>query len=279
LESVPYPDTHKMDATLRYLQNILAKPGVMDLCCQFIDGKVFGAIKNGASSYAETFHQQMMSDYYMESDDLQDTSTDALERILNTLHAKVCFAEVFLMVLQHQLKSIVVQYHLKDCDKSGRNLSVDYHTLPIIRDVLHSRRGAKDSLENVTKACASLWTHFSVPFLFENHGNGSQEISNYIRQEILRLADRFGDVISYYAWLYGREMNEDAFALAETIGRIFEREMELSSLKSIQGCEWLRDSIKMRFLSTIRKEFVPQLRPRLAERFCIVGLYNSMYGG
>jgi hypothetical protein len=278
LDGVAYPDTYKMDATLRFLQYLLAKPGVLDICCRLIDDKLFGATENGASSYAETFHQQMMSDYYMELVDLQETSPPALERIFNTLHAKICFAEIFLMLLQHQLKTNVAQCHLKDSYVAESNLSLDYHTLPIIRDILSARRGSKDSLENVTKSCASLWSRFGAIFLYGSHGHESHEMCNDIRQEILRLADHLGAVISYHAWLYGREMNEDAYALAEIVGRVFEREMEASNVKAPPGYESMHESIKMRFLSTIRKEYVPQLRPRLAERFCVVELYNRMYG-
>lgn len=231
-----------------------------------------------ALSYAETFHEQMMSDYYMESQDLQDTSKDALERILNTIHAKVCFAEVYFSMLQHQLKLVAARYYLKDSDKTGSGINPDFHTLPIVRDIMNSRRGVKNALESTTKACAALWTRFGIQFLFGNQDFEFSEICNDIRHEVLHLADLLGNVVSYYAWLYGREMNEDAFALADIVCRLFERELDESNVKSPVGYEHLHDSIKMRFISTIRKELVPQLRPRLAERFSIVGPYNLMHG-
>jgi hypothetical protein len=278
-EGISYPDTYKMDKTSMYLKCILAKPGVMDICCEYLDGK-FGSSKGAAmneESYVETFCQQMLSDYYLESDDLQQCSVLSLQRIFNTLHAKGCFAEVFIMVLQHQLQSVVVKDHLRD-DKNGSSL--DYHTLPIFRDILNARRGAKDALENVTKACATLWIHFGMPFLFGSHCHSSSHSSNDIQREILHLAELLGIGVSYFAWLYGKEMNEDPYALAEIMGLLFERELEKATLSSQEEYdEWMYDSIKLRFISTIQKEIIPQLRPRLAERLHVVGLYNSLYGG
>ena len=277
-EGLAYPDTYKMNAVLSYLQCILLKPGALDICCQHLDGKKFGASQKngGAATYVEIFCEQMMADYYMESGDVQESSTVAMQRILNTLHAKVCFAKVFVIILQHQLKSIVLKDHLSNGGQSASAFCPDLHNLPIIRDILNSRRGAKDSLENVTKACATLWIQFSEPFLYGSHDH---ELSNFIGQEVLHLSALLGIVLGYFAWLYGREMNEDSFALADIIGHIFERELEaFKVLHRSSDNEWMHDSIKLRFISTIQKEIAPQLRPRLAERFRIVGHYNSLYG-
>jgi hypothetical protein len=84
--------------------------------------------------------------------------------------------------------------------------------------------------------------------------------------------------ISYMAWLYSKEMNESPFALAEVIGQVFLHEIDLSKVTVIKENQWIYDSIKLRFILSIPKEVKPQLRPKLAERFEVVGLYNTLYG-
>jgi hypothetical protein len=297
LEGVYYPDTYKMNVTLQYLKYILAKQGVVDVCCEYIDRKFQpsnSGVNNSSNkgSYVETFCTQMMSDYYQEHDDLlQRKSIVAYRRIYSTIHAKMCFAEIFLLLLQHQLRPIVFHDQQKDNHRSNNNLSSDYHSLPIIRDILLARRGAKDMLESMTKACAILWIQYSVPLLYcyrspvsddprkgDDDDDAITVVSNSIQRELLRLTELLGIGISYMAWLYSKEMNESPFALAEVIGQVFLHEIDLSKVAVTKENQWIYDSIKLRFILSIQKEVKPQLRPKLAERFEVVGLYNTLYG-
>jgi hypothetical protein len=313
LDGVCYPDITKMNATVQYLQYILTIPGVLDRCCKFIDhefhkihwlsAKSNKDASNSKSkqllSYVEAFCMQMSSNYYLvNSDDIHRHTKSAYNRIHAQIHAKVCFAEVFIKLLRHQLHTMIIQQHVNGKKKS----TADYHTLPIVRDILTVQRGVKGVLERMATAYTIIWTQFGLPFVINagklyakaNGDTSFISIIQEIQRETVRLTELLGIGISYVAWIYSNETNEGPYAIADIIGQVYYREVddakkqiqeasECSTNKSLQPSLSMSDYteletiLKIRFLATIDKNIVPQLRPKLAEQFHVAGAYNILY--
>ena len=316
LDGICYPDITKMNVTLQYMNYILTVSGAMDRCCNFIDREFQkihwmsgknnkGAFNNNKDnqlfSYVETFCIQMSSNYYMVNlDDIQRHTKPSYERVHATIHAKVCYAEIFVQLLQHQLHSIIMLQH-----SNGTSRDVpDYHALPIVRDILNVKRGVKDILERMTTSCLMIWIQFGVPFVIDagqlyskaSGDTSTVHLVQQIQRETVRLTELLGIGISYISWIYSHETNEGPYAIADIIGQIYHREMDAaknkqtldhkknkSQSKSLQpplamtDIVELEQIVKLRFIASIDKNILPQLRPKLAEQFHVTGAYNILY--
>jgi hypothetical protein len=313
LDGICYPDTIKMNVTVQYMKFILNIPGVADRYCSFIDREfhkiqwMSAKINNNGSnnnsnpqlSYAETFCAQMSSNYYMvNTDDIQRHTIPAYERVHATIHAKVCYAEVFIQLLRHQLHSMIMHQH----SKGSKHDAPDCHSLPIVRDILNVKRGVKDVLERMVTACVLIWIQFGLPFVIDagqlyTKANGDTSFVHMIQQiqrETVRLTELLGIGISYVSWIYSNETNEGPYAIADIVGQMYHREIDGSkkqlketadgsTKKSLQPAsaktDWteLEDILKLRFIASIDKNIMPQLRPKLAEQFHVAGAYNILY--
>lgn len=268
-----------MDLTLDYLKLAFTKRGMLQDCSEYIE-RQFQANHRGMS-YAETFANQMMGDYYTAEGDESRGTKCAVDRIFQSLHAKACFAEIFVALLQHQLKPCVV------ANREGK--PANYQTLPIVSDILVARRGAKDAFEKSVQACAQLWMRFG-PFMLTDVSHAlqdgedvSKELLGSVQHEMIRLTESMGAVISYMGWLYSMEAHEDANALADFAGNIVLREIEETAfdVQQLVG-DMTKDTflanMKLRFIIALLKEVTPQFRPKLAERLGVAGRYNIIYG-
>ncbi len=175
-------------------------------------------------------------------------------------------------------------------------------TLQIImycpRDVLNGNRGVKDVLESLAAGCLSTWIQFGLPFVIDSgrvytKANGDLALVHLIQQigrETIRLTELLGIAVSYLSWLYSKETNEGPCAIADIFGQIYFREMEKaqkqqqerqSSDKADATTIPLAEHeqiLKLRFIASIDKNIIPQLRPKLAEQFDVAGAYNILYG-
>lgn len=279
----PFPDPHKMDLALRYLNFVFSKQGMLTSCSDFIDAN-FRTNHKGAT-YMETFATQMMEELYTAEGDEHRGTRIAATRIRNTLHAKSCFAVVVAQLLNH----ILIPCMIAGKDKP----SLDYRLAPIVRDVVTARRGAKDALEKVLQSWTRLWMRFG-PYVECN--NLSQDwirekddecvpldVLESIRHEMLRLTESLGKIVSCMAWLYGKEAHEGMDALADLCSHVVQREITdtkfnfVSLLGSMEDYKFIQ-TIKIRFVMSIRSEMCPHLRPKLADRFGIASIYNIIHG-
>ena len=170
-----------MNLTLDFLKQVFSKHGMVEACSSYIDRNF--KMNHDGVSYAETFFNQMMGEFYTaEGDEMRGTKC-ALDRIFYSLHAKACFAESFGILLQHQLKPCIV------ADRVGKE--TNYQTLPIVRDILVARRGAKDALKRAVEAWAQLWMRFG-PFALcdisaeiQDGEDVSKELLGSIQHEML----------------------------------------------------------------------------------------------
>lgn len=80
--------------------------------------------------------------------------------------------------------------------------------------------------------------------------------------EFHQLAESWGCVLSYVAWWYGKCANEDANALADL----------LTDIKvSVDKC------VLFDVIDSLRSDILPQVRPKLAERWGLSEVYNLCY--
>ena len=96
------------------------------------------------------------------------------------------------------------------------------------------------------------------------------------------MTDHIGSVISHLAFLYSKEANEDAFALADISSNILLREIDqkmpgLEPLLGGMAKDKFIEKIKLRFIIAIKKEVTPQFRPKLADRLGVAALYNIIF--
>jgi hypothetical protein len=179
------------------------------------------------------------------------------------------------------------------------NDALDLHTLPIIRDVFKAKRGVKGVLEGMTLACIMIWIQFGLPFVLDpgelyTKANGDPSLVHLIQQiqhETARLTELLGIGISYMSWIYSQETNEGPSAIADIIGQIYYREMDAAmdpqqqlrnrsttiATTASADSPNREDVLKLRFISSIDKNIIPQLRPKLADQFDVAGLYNMLY--
>jgi len=277
-----YPDSYKMTLCNDYLLQIFAKKDMLQACSALIDNQFKSG--HGGLSYADTFFQQMMGEYYLAENDETRYTTPAAERIVETLHAKACFAEIFSRLLQHNLKPFVVA----DSNSQRKVKDESYKTVPIVRDIVQARRGSKDALEQSVRAFAQLYLKWG-PFLLDDglqpylDNNVTRKTLNLANDEVHRLLELLGTVASYLAWLYSKEANENVDALADIIGNVVriaieEDTFDKEPLLGGTTMEKFVVKMKLRLILSVKMEIVPQLRPKLAERLHVAKIYNVFYG-
>jgi hypothetical protein len=287
--SVYFPDSAKMIAVMQYLRLMLSLDGQVDRCCEILDRESFRA-NHGGMSYPELVLSHLSTHshrFYMAEGDEYRTNHWAVGRIEQSLHVRICLAELFLHLLKHQLQPYVRRERTGETGPNDEEEedSHAYRDRPIVRHIVHARRGAKDALEKAVVVGIQHWLsygHFvTVTDLSRFHADAnppSQDSLDCLRGRIISLAEQQGLIISWLAWLYGKEANEDTFALADLIARILDREISTWANPSVVAnrIEHLRE-IKLQFIGNLEPSLCPQLRPKLAERLDVVILYNIIY--
>jgi hypothetical protein len=274
-----FPDAHKMELCVNYLKFVFSKDGMKDACVALIDEQY--ASKHRGTTYVDAFVHQMLHDYYTAPGDALRGTKQAVHRIHQSMHAKACLADIFATLLKHQLVPCMV------ASRNGQN--VDYQTLAIVRDVLTSRRGAKDALQRTIQAFVRLYMQYG-PYLLctvqpaMKEGEAVQGLLRFVLRDISRLAKSLGTTISCLAWLYGKEASEDADALADLCRQTVLNEIgstDLTQIHVLLGTmseELFIAKVKLRFVMALQGEMIPQVRPKLAEKFEIAHLYNIIHG-
>ena len=273
-QGVTFPDSRRMDLAADYLWLLLSKPGYPD--------KLTGFLK---ASYWEDCLDQMTSPVYAADGDAIRTSSFAIQRLGQSLHVKVSCAHLFLQLLSRQLKSY-----------TGKNKAeVDIGklcSLPIVKDLLAHRRGAKEPLEKALKSYTQLWIHYGhfilcdfPDFESEEHKPSNTQV-NFVREQATRLLELMGKTCSYLAWLYGVAAHEDANGLAHMMSNVVSREIGETTFDPTPFLKadgfspedhWQR--VKLQFLLNLDKRSVPQVRPALAGLFDVAKKYNDIFGG
>lgn len=287
--SAYFPDTAKMIAVMQYLRLMFSLHGQLDRCCEIVDRESFLA-KHGGMAYPELVLSHLSPTYrfYMAEGDEYRTNRWAVGRIEQSLHVRNCLAEVFLHLVKHQLQPYVRRERTGEksaYDHDEEDDSHAYRDRPIIRHIVHARRGAKDALEKAVVAGIQHWLsygHFVTVSgesrFYADANPPSLDSLDSVCGRVISLAEQQGLIISCLAWLYGKEANEDSFALADLIAQILDREMTAWATPSAiaNRFEYLRE-IKLQFIGHLEPSLCPQLRPKLAERLDVFILYNIIY--
>jgi hypothetical protein len=207
------------------------------------------------------------------------TNKWAVDRVCQSLHARNCFAEIFLSILKFQLKGFVNE---TDDENS-------YRSKPVVRDIVQARRGAKDAFERSVTACVQHWLlrgHiilFGDAMLTADEDVPSRDAVHCLQGQAILLANHLGTAISYFGALYAKEANEGVDALADIISMIMFREIEDCKfdnqhlLGRVPREEFLW-RFKLRFLTKLESPLVPNLKPKLADRLGIAEQYNIVFG-
>jgi hypothetical protein len=134
-----------MELATNYMSLLQSKPGFAD--------KLSRVAK---PSFWEECLDQMTSPIYAVDGDEHRISAAAIERTGQSLHVKVCCAELFLALLSRELKGFVRKQYESDTESLCAK--------PIVKHILGHRRGAKEALEKSFKACTKLWSMYGLLF-------------------------------------------------------------------------------------------------------------------
>jgi hypothetical protein len=265
-----FPDCHRMENATNYMSLLLAKPGFAD--------KLSRVTK---PSFWEDCLDQMTSLIYTVDGDEHRTTAAAIGRIGQSLHVKVCCAELFLALISRELDGFVRKQQEPDAESLCSK--------PIVKQILAHRRGAKEALEKSVKACTQLWSmygHFilcDLPDLetaMEADDGPSDSSVYFVRSQASRLMQVMGKLCSYLAWLYGVQAHESTSALAYLINDMMPQELEATAFDPtpfLDAADYSKE-VKLNFLLNLDKRCVPQLKPTLAEMLGVATKYNAIFG-
>jgi hypothetical protein len=265
-----FPDCQRMELATNYMSLLLSKPGFAD--------KLSRVAK---PSFWEECLDQMTAPIYCVAGDEHRLSAAAIERTGQSLHVKVCCAELFLDLISRELKSFV----RKRDDPDAESLC----SKPIVKHILDHPRRAKEALEKSLKACTELWSmygHFILCDLPDLEAamdakDGPSDVSvHFVRSQACRLVKVMGKLCSYFAWLYGVDASENALSLAFLINSHAPQKLEETTFDPApfpDAADYLKE-VRLSFLLNLDKRCVPQLRPMLAERLGVATKYNAIFG-
>jgi hypothetical protein len=269
--STTFSDVRRMNLANDFVALLCSRPDWLDDLSRVAAG----------ADLARTFFRQMAAPWYAAAGDEGRTSGAAVGRVAHSLHAKAVFARLFVRVLEHQLRP----FTFKKC----RATDDGYREAPIVSGLLNSSSATlKHAFETAVAAYASLWIHCGH-FLFgdltalrEAQNGPTGDSLETVVSCLEELLPSMGTAVSYMAWLYGREMREDARALADIIGRVFFRELERIEFdpSPFYGRRTEQEHfrrLRLDFLLGVDKRIVRNLRPRLAEKLAVARMYNAIF--
>jgi hypothetical protein len=269
-----FPDCHRMELATNYMSLLLSKSGFADQLSRVAK----------ASFWRECL-DQMTAPIYCVAGDEDRISAAAIERTGQSLHVKVCCAELFLDLLSRDLKGFVRQHHRQHHEPDTESLC----SKPIIKHILPHH--AKEALERSLIACTQLWSmygHFilcDLPDLDTAMGakNGPSALSvHFVRSQASRLVKVMGKLCSYFAWLYGVHARENTRSLAILIDRDRYVPQKLEETKFdpapfLDVTDYSQE-VRLTFLLNLDKRCVPTLRPMLANMLGVATKYNAIFG-
>jgi hypothetical protein len=224
---------------------------------------------------------QMTSPIYCVAGDEHRISAAAIERTGQSLHVKVCCAELFLSLLSRELKGFVRKQDESDTESLCSK--------PIVKHILDHPRRAKEALEKSLKACTQLWSmygHFILCDLPDletaiDAKDGPTDVSvHFVRSQAGRLVKVMGKLSSYFAWLYGVDAHESTSSLAYLINGYVPQELEETTFDPapfLDAADYSKE-VRLSFLLNLDKRCVPQLKPALAEMLGVGAKYNAIFG-
>lgn len=291
------PDSFRMQEALDYINSILSRESAAKATINNFS-KALGSDSVGL------FFKQMTAQYYTEDADYNSVSMSSLKRIGQTVHSKICFASIYVKLLEHSVSDL-----LKASNSDETNLCDKKCT--VLTSIRAFPSGTKGTLVKSVELCVSFWFangHFilygdPVVDSFWNHASSPtlDDAIHRVRAHSLIFFKMMGIVISYMARLYSIDANENVDALADLIRLVVLRELEnqkqkhkehteLSSgiRKGSKEVEYKNQNFKnddeysrkiqFQFLVQLRKKIIPKLKPKLAVRFKLVKEYNAVYG-
>jgi hypothetical protein len=271
-----FPDCQRMELATNYMSLLLSKPGFTDKLSRL-----------AKPSFWEECLDQMTAPIYCVDGDECRISAAAIERTGQSLHVKVCCAELFLDLLSRELKGFV-----RNNDVSGPDPDHDtdrtesIFSKPIVK---HIQGRTKEALEKSLKACTQLWNtygHFiccDLPDLetaMEAKDGPSPVSVHFVRSQACRLVKVMGSLCSYLAWLYGFDASESTRSLAILIDHHAPKELEETTFDPapfLDVTDYSKE-VRLNFMLNLDKRCVPKLRPMLAEMLGVASKYNAIFG-
>ena len=263
---ISFPDCHRMDEAFRYVQMLLARPGMLDKFCA----------NATSSSWVECLREMTQPFYTAEADECRKTA-DAIERIEQTVQVKSFCMRVFLALLQHQAAP-VSRAQAKCFDKS------------LLNHIVNHRRGPKEALEYSIRALTSQWIsygHFIISdgsAIKPDEGNGpSLSHIAAVYEHSRHLLKSLGKICSYMAWIYGDCEHEKSDSVARLISNIVDSaiassEFDPSPYLSSMPIETYWIKLKLSLVLDIDRHVFPGLQPVLATNLGVGFHYNLLFG-
>jgi len=290
-EGEPYPDRIRIDLLFEYLQLLIKKlPASTTATLVGRTKKQFSEIAEGDGTTVHTYWgaclNQISKPYYCAVGDEYRTNADALQRIGQSVHAKACCIDIFLDLLEFQIKPCLESGGIDGC-----------HEMPILQDILHHRGGVRNAFSQVIRAYTSQWLllgHFvdmeGIGTLEDTPGENGAEPTIHdrietIQMQSVRLLESLGKLCSYIAWMYSLEDHENPTSIARATATQFYREVQDRAFEPPRefidrdtSTEEYWRSIKLQFVLLFHKEIMPGLRPALAESLGVAKTFNACFG-
>jgi hypothetical protein len=306
-----YPDCHKLEETLHQL---LFHMTSLPTSQQTNDELITILGKDSATMFVT----QMQASYYMVDGDEGRTTSQALNRVGQSIHAKVCLATIYSTLLQNVIKPFLFNgsttYRISEpfnYDNEKTSLADN----KLVRSILQfPSRGSQGVLDNIVTIAASFLFEFRQ-FLLPNenevvtidNGTDINEAISFVVAQSLRYTALMGTITSYVARLYANAANESVDSLADLIKNItfrvwdeLEGKIRLTLDKNHSdpksataknkkggknskshlkvGSKSRRDTLQLKFLLLFDNIVCPGLQRKLAERFQLVNIYDKLIG-
>jgi hypothetical protein len=225
---------------------------------------------------------RMTADYYEAPGDETRLNSDAFLRRSQSLHAKMCCAQVVSALLQSGVDECITD----PCLRSSH---------PVVRNLSSHRNGVKKALELAVTAAAHLWIKNGflaagdkdftapsreVPFPLSPP---SEHLIVATKRYAKSLHTALGEICTSLAWLYAIEERLDTKLVARVVANSFRQELIKQSafdpspaIPNAINREAYISCIQLEFTMSLGKDLVPQLRCNVAQGLGIAKLWNSI---
>jgi hypothetical protein len=237
---------------------------------------------------------EMTSQIYCVPGDEHRVTAAAIERTGQSLHVKVCCAELLLSLLSQELKGLVRKQRDPDPD-TDPDTETETETVAeklcsrTIATNIINEQDCKVALLKSFEACNVLWTRYGHFILCDlpdlvtamDTDDGPSDVSvHFVRSQASRLVDVMGKLCSYFAWLYVVNANLETSDIVWEVSCCIPKELDetIFDPSPYDDAADYSKEVKLCFLLNLDKRCVPGLKPMLADKLGVASKYNAIFG-
>lgn len=271
-EGTNFPDSHRLEATMRYL-NILShtKEGCRNLtkfCCP------------AEWSPFQEMIRAIAEPCYAYDDDISLSNLGALHRISDSLHLGAVGAQFLAKLFAAELDEYEDQRKLK------KN---EYRELFIAKAMWSNEDGPRQSLKELTKAFVHAWVnfgHYAVCKLPVETDTALSTLRRKCREDSKLLLKDLGAVMSYAIWLYS--IVEDVRLNNKDLAYIIKDAFQIESIASQSDlCAYVKSKgdyssyqirLKLELILSLDPKLITDVQTNLAKELGVMREYTLVTG-